>query len=85
MGNPLRSLRVDDERWARYAAAAKDQGISRTEWMVRTCDAALEQGVLVSSGIVDARAKREAERAAMRGRTCPHGRPIGECLAPGCK
>lgn len=39
MATPIRNLRVDDERWARYVAVAKERGFeSTTAWVLDALD-----------------------------------------------
>ena len=77
----LRSVRVDEAKWLRWKGAAQSAGLDRSEWIRRACDAAVEDG----RRVLGARERRDLERAAMRGRVCPHGRPVGVCLDPSCK
>jgi hypothetical protein len=39
---PIRSLRIGDERWASYRAAADATGLTLSEWIRRTLDRAVE-------------------------------------------
>ena len=43
MPTPLRSLRIDDERWDRLLAKAEDEGTTASEVLRKLIDAYLEE------------------------------------------
>jgi hypothetical protein len=73
---PLRTLRVDDETWSGYQAAAVAEGLSMSEWIRNACDGRVAAPTLepVLEPLTQAVAgAAEAARAA-RKEICPHRR-----------